>query len=331
MLSIIVPVYNVEKYLEECVNSLLPIKSEIEIILVDDGSTDSSGKICDELKEKDKRIKVIHRENGGLSAARNTGIKNASGKYVMFLDSDDFIDLKEFEAIEKALFSDCDAIVGLYRNYFSDTNRRENENAEAFLKKEGVLTAGEFLKLIPEDGRSCYMIACRFIVKREILLKNQGELLFMQGIYHEDEEWTQRLLTEIESVYLTHSYFYIYRQAREGAITFTVKPKAVWDTITVMEHAFKEREKHKTTAYKYEYLSLRAAQQFINVILKAEVLEKSQRKEVYNILKKYKKTCMPYFRGKEGKLTVLALNIFGVSLGATVLQKMRNLKNKINK
>ena len=93
LISIVVPIYNVEKYLEKCINSIIiQTYKNIEIILVNDGSTDSSGKICDIYLKKDKRIKVIHKKNGGLSDARNVGIENAKGKYIAFIDSDDFID-----------------------------------------------------------------------------------------------------------------------------------------------------------------------------------------------------------------------------------------------
>ena len=93
LVSIIVPVYNVEKYVEECVQSLLTQSyKKLEIILVDDGSLDKSGEICDNLSLKDNRIKVLHKKNGGLSDARNHGIDVATGKYVMFVDSDDIVD-----------------------------------------------------------------------------------------------------------------------------------------------------------------------------------------------------------------------------------------------
>lgn len=89
-LSVVVPVYNVEQYLKRCVDSIINQNyPNIEIILVDDGSKDSSGKLCDFFAKQDKRIKVIHQTNGGLSSARNTGIENASGYYINFLDSDD--------------------------------------------------------------------------------------------------------------------------------------------------------------------------------------------------------------------------------------------------
>ena len=91
-ISIIIPVYNVENYLRECVESVCKLRTPAQIVLVNDGSTDNSGALCDALAAEDARIKVIHQENGGLSAARNTGIRNSTGDYVMFLDSDDFLD-----------------------------------------------------------------------------------------------------------------------------------------------------------------------------------------------------------------------------------------------
>ena len=92
LLSIIVPVYNVEKYIERCIKSILNQSfTNFELILVDDGSPDNCGKICDEYKKKDSRIKVIHKKNGGLSDARNAGLNIATGKYIGFVDSDDII------------------------------------------------------------------------------------------------------------------------------------------------------------------------------------------------------------------------------------------------
>lgn len=103
-ISVIVPVYNVEDYLEECINSILgQTYKNLEIILVDDGSTDNSSKICDIYEKKDKRIKVIHKENGGLSSARNEGLKYRTGEYISFVDSDDFIDKTMYEKLYSAI------------------------------------------------------------------------------------------------------------------------------------------------------------------------------------------------------------------------------------
>ena len=102
--SVIVPVYNVENYLEECVNSILNQTYEnLEIILVDDGSTDNCPQICDDWAKKDKRIKVIHKANGGVSSARNVGLDNATGEYIGFVDSDDYIDITMYEKMLKLL------------------------------------------------------------------------------------------------------------------------------------------------------------------------------------------------------------------------------------
>ena len=104
LLSVIVPVYNTERYLTTCLESILDqIYSNIEVIVVDDGSTDESGKICDEIAKRDSRVTVIHKDNAGLSSARNIGIQVASGKYIAFVDSDDFLDRNCYKKISICL------------------------------------------------------------------------------------------------------------------------------------------------------------------------------------------------------------------------------------
>ena len=120
LVSIVVPVYNVDKYLDKCVNSIINQKyKNLEIILVDDGSTDESGKKCDLWAEKDNRIRVIHKENGGLSDARNVGIDNSKGYYISFIDSDDFIENDMIEVLLKEIKeNNCDiSICGYYKTY----------------------------------------------------------------------------------------------------------------------------------------------------------------------------------------------------------------------
>lgn len=105
MISVIVPVYNTKEYLERCVNSLLnQTYQDMEIILVDDGSTDGSGEICDRFAERDRRIRVLHKENGGSSSARNLGIENAEGDYIGFVDSDDYVDANMYEKLYAAVY-----------------------------------------------------------------------------------------------------------------------------------------------------------------------------------------------------------------------------------
>ena len=126
-ITVIIPVYNVEKYLKEAIEATInQTYKNLEIILVDDGSTDSSGKICDEYAKKDNRIKVIHQENRGMSGARNVGLECATGKYIMFSDSDDTFELnaceKLYNFIEK---TNADYVVGNYTNMDEDGTKWE--------------------------------------------------------------------------------------------------------------------------------------------------------------------------------------------------------------
>lgn len=142
LISIIVPVYNVEEYLEKCVESIInQTYKNIEIILVDDGATDNSGKICDELGKRDNRIKVIHKVNGGLSDARNAGLKIAKGEYIGFVDSDDYIAEDMFETLynlNKKYNSEI-SIVSFYEIYKGKViGVRDSKNLEELTKIEAI-------------------------------------------------------------------------------------------------------------------------------------------------------------------------------------------------
>lgn len=124
--SIIVPVYNIEKYIVECIESILnQTYRNIELILIDDGSTDKSGVICDEYKNKDGRVVVIHQENKGVSTARNRGLDEATGKYIMFADSDDFLETYAIELMVKSI-RNCDMTICGYIEKFANKNIKHN-------------------------------------------------------------------------------------------------------------------------------------------------------------------------------------------------------------
>lgn len=329
MTSIIIPVYNVEQYLDACVESARKLNAQIEIILVDDGSTDHSGMLCDAWAEKDTRIRVIHQKNGGLSAARNTGIQNARGEYVLFLDSDDFLDPAATEKLLACQNSDADVLLGLYHNYYTEQDRYEPENSPAFLEMSGLVSMEQFLPSIPKDGQSCFMVAVRFVVKRSLLIEEN--LWFMPGIYHEDEEWTQRLLCHVKNIYISHAYFYQYRQARMGAITSVVRPQNVWDIITILEHAFQEQEKYRNVKYKHEYLCYRAAQAYLDIMMKSKVLDQGEKRKIWRILEVYRRRCLPYLCGTVGKLARLLIVIFGIPNACVMLQGLRKIVRAVEK
>ncbi|MCR5050542.1 MAG: glycosyltransferase [Paludibacteraceae bacterium] len=217
-LSIIVPIYGVEQYLRKCVDSLLAQdlpSSEYEIILVDDESPDACPQICEEYAAQRCNISVVHRENGGLSAARNSGIEVAKGAYLMFVDSDDFIEPNVLSMLVEQIERDhldvlrykhqyVDANGLPYNPYKSDPYGRHNYSAEV---TDGI----SFLNT--RFGTTCY--AWAFVVRRELF----EDCIFTPGIYFEDTDWTPRMLIKAKRVASTNRVVYNYLLTRQGSIT----------------------------------------------------------------------------------------------------------------
>ncbi len=235
-LSVIVPVYNVEKYLHKCVDSLLNQKlpsEEYEIILVDDGSPDRCGEICDEYASHYANVKVVHRENGGLSAARNSGIEVARGQYVQFVDSDDFLEPNVLKALVEKM--EADRLDVLRFNYKNVNERYEeiepNKDPKRWVNYSSEVCDGHTF-LNERLGPACY--ACQFIVRRELLT----DYMFKEGVYFEDTEWTPRILIKAQRVASTDMMVYNYL-FREGSITQSVdeakKRKVLADKLLLVD------------------------------------------------------------------------------------------------
>ena len=329
MVSIIIPVYNVERYLERCVSSALELTSECEIILVDDGSSDGSGALCDRLAEGDTRIKVIHQENGGLSAARNTGIRAAAGEYLMFVDSDDFLDPAETDKMLGELSGGTDVLLGLYRKYYEDGDVYENESCGGLLTVLGKTDIDTFVSCMPKDGRDCYMVSVRFIVRREFILEN--DLYFFTGIYHEDEEWTLRLLCAAGDVLVTHRYFYQYRQARAGSIMSSVKPKHIWDSFTIIEHGAELLGKQTPGSPKASYIRQRMAQIYLDNMINSCVLDAEEKKRARVLFERFHDICVPVICGKWGGLVKVLDRLLGTPLACSVISSANRVRKKLRK
>lgn len=127
--SIIIPAYNAEKYIKRCIDSIIKqTYKNLEVLIVDDGSTDNTPKILDDIASKDKRIKVIHKQNGGVSLARNVAIEKATGEYIMFTDSDDWLEPDMVEKmLNKAMSTDCDIVICGYNNYYENSKQLESK------------------------------------------------------------------------------------------------------------------------------------------------------------------------------------------------------------
>lgn len=266
-LSIIVPIYNVEQFLRKCVDSILNQDIDnYEIILVDDGSSDSCPQICDDYAEKVKSeelrgkscsIKVVHRENGGLSAARNSGIVVAQGKYLMFVDSDDYIETNVLKGLLAQM--ERDNLDVLRYNYYnvrivkSEEVRGKSEyevfephkNAKPYFDYSSVVVDGETF-LNERLGYACY--AWAFVLRRDLIYSRLSALdscLFTEGIYFEDTDWTPRMLMRAKRVASTEMVVYNYLW-REGSITLPDNPqkkkKVLEDKISLLR-GFKEQQK----------------------------------------------------------------------------------------
>lgn len=237
-LSIVVPIYKVEQYLSKCVDSLLHqdlLPEEYEIILVDDGSPDRCGEICDEYSVHYPQIRVIHRANGGLSAARNSGIEAAQGDFIQFVDPDDYLEPNvvggmirkmELEALDMLRF-DYQNVNEKYQVFypFKDPKRFVDY-------KDEICDGATFLN--ERLGPACY--AVQFIIRTSLLKLERNR--FKLGVYFEDTEWLPRVLIQAQRVTSIDSVVYNYL-VRTGSITQSIeeekKDKILNDKILLID------------------------------------------------------------------------------------------------
>jgi glycosyltransferase involved in cell wall biosynthesis len=216
-ISIIVPVYNVEKYLKCCLDSLINQKFEgqYEIICVNDGSTDNSLEILKEYKRNNPKITVINQENRGLGGARNTGIKNAKGKYIIFVDSDDYLKNNNGLTLmyNEAEKENLDIIVADFEYDFEDKNKNYRKRRNECIKSK-VMTGREFYDLGIKT-KSIMSVVWNKLYRRDFIIKNN--LFFIEGVLYEDMEFTPKAYYLAERVKYIDKVIYMYRQ-REGSI-----------------------------------------------------------------------------------------------------------------
>lgn len=250
MLSIIVPVYNIQNYLEKCIQSILSQDyNNYEIILVDDGSTDNSGKICDKYVSN-KKVKVYHKKNGGLSDARNFGIKKSSGKYIMFIDSDDFLYnmhcLKKLnDCIEK---TEADVIQYKMVYYY------EKKDKYVFLKDLKDFNGSVIKKISSLNANGQVSVsACDKIVKAEII-KNKN-IYFENDLLSEDIKWSYELYLNITSLKIINDDIYVYRQQRINSISTSKTKKSAYDLFKIIKYWFN-----------YPYNSIKLKTLYFNLI-----------------------------------------------------------------
>ncbi len=246
MISVIIPVYNVENYLYKCVNSILcQTYKDIEIILIDDGSTDSSSSICDELKTMDNRIVVIHKNNGGLSSARNAGLKIAKGEYISFVDSDDLIHPQTFEIFFKTLIDTHSDIV--FSDLFRFTEYESIINFNNFSNYEicEYTTIDSLVHLLHNTIPSI-IPACAKLYKRELF----NNIHFPENKLHEDEFVAHKLLSASRKTsYIKLPLYYYYRGNTNSICASKMDDKRFSDIIDAYNDRIDFIKKHHNELY----------------------------------------------------------------------------------
>ena len=207
-ISVIVPVYNVEQYLPRCIDSILnQTFTDFELLLIDDGSTDGSGAICDEYARKDSRIRVFHKENGGVSSARNLGLYNAKGKYIAFIDADDWVESRSLPAFVKALEKcESDVVLTHYRTVNITTGEEKAWRCypEAFGK---AMTLGDVMGRWGDFDRA---LTFHGIAYRTDFYHRMG-LKLSEHIFYEDHEFATFPCCHAETVTPLDIFLYVYR------------------------------------------------------------------------------------------------------------------------
>lgn len=221
ILSVVVPVYNTRPYLGQCLHSLaMQTLADIEVIMVNDGSTDGSDELLKKRAIADRRFRYVEQMNGGLSVARNTGMMMAQGTYIAFLDSDDWLLTNDCldRICQIADGTEADIVAGNTWSVFTDGRKNLwGKNCKKIFKPGEVLNGGEFFVRMEEQ--SCYVpMVYNYVYRRSFLQKHQFR--FEPGVIHEDELWTPQVLTSAQQVVYTEIHHYGYRQ-REGSIMTT--------------------------------------------------------------------------------------------------------------
>ncbi|MBE6149307.1 MAG: glycosyltransferase [Firmicutes bacterium] len=218
-ISIVIPVYNVEKYLKRCLDSIVNQKSDfIEIVLVDDGSSDKSSIICEEYSKKYSYIKAFSKSNGGASSARNYGIKKATGQYIWFIDSDD--------KIKNGCLNDIKNILERIKpDVVISQSKKVLENGDMideciYTIPEGEYNSCQFMKVLKRNPKSVIFAPQYYIVKRDFIIKNN--IYFYEGIIHEDELWIPQLLIKSNKIYYSNLNIY-YHYMWEGSVMHSTK------------------------------------------------------------------------------------------------------------
>lgn len=251
IISVIIPVYNVAAYLPQCIKSILAQEYQaLEVILIDDGSTDGSGALCDELAAKDSRLKVIHQANAGAAAAKNAGLRVATGEYLSFVDSDDFLEPGAYEyMVEQLREHDADVIQCAFRNVFR--NRSEDVIT---VRDFTIYETGEYLTRYTQDW-TCGLLWDK-LYRRELF----DGIFFEEGHKIDDEFFTYRGIMNARTILRSPRVVYNYRKRRSGVMLSSTSTQKILldkvDYLSARRIAVAARFPELKKIFDYHYLNM---------------------------------------------------------------------------
>lgn len=282
--SIVVPIYKVEKYLRQCIESILcQLYKNFELILVDDGSPDKCGEICDEYAKKDERVKVIHKKNGGLADARNFGINKSTGDYIIFVDGDDFWIKNDFlqQIDQKTKNNNIDMVIWRYTPLYDSSNTLGEPLSEFDLSK---IDKGSFEEVFDYLIRSSYFTTSAWTkaIKRDLIIKNN--IFFEKGLLREDIDWGINLILHINSLEAINYPMYAYR-VRTDSLSKNISLKDCDDLYkTIIKWSNIVESSDISDNIKYNILGYLAFEYYI-LLGFVNSLDKVNRKTFFNKLK----------------------------------------------
>lgn len=316
LVSVIVPVYNVEKYLKKCLDSILKqTYSNIEVILVDDGSTDGSGRICDECVKKDKRFRVVHQKNGGVAVARNTGLSKAKGEYIAFIDSDDWV---KKEYIERLM------------------QEAQEKNADV-VQCEQITVSKENEYIIYDDAEKYNKVISGYEACEEMLYQNVvtsalwGKIIrsklfdglsFKSGIIHEDLLMLYRIFKKAKEVSVIGDLLYYYFE-REDSLIRKAFSKNTLDVLDVVDEILEDTD--GDDRLHAAAISRKTNADFF-VLRQLPTGQKRSGRKMKKEIAKYRKSLLKNPKVRKKTKVALRLSYFGMPVVKAAFKATRNIK-----
>lgn len=322
--SIVVPVYNVEKYLSQCVESILSQSyKDFELILVNDGSTDNSKSICKKYAVAHDFIRLINKKNGGLSDARNIGIANAKGEYIILVDADDYIELNSFEVffeeLEKSGNPDV-MITRLKKVYDGFNSKYMDYNMPLDVIRNG--NKNEIIDWIFTKSDHLWP-SVRYIFKRSLVELNN--LKFACGYLHEDIDWTPQLFLYAKTFTCSDFYWYNHRIGRSGSITTNKNSKRTKDIISLVSKNIKDKKFTVVESKLRDIIFQRMLKSVFSSLSDYRFYNEKDKKEIEELLNK-EKDIFKYTARFKHKVFVFFCRLLGVGNSLTLMRFINKLK-----